>query len=812
MKIFRYIYILTLLSLFVGCQSDGEESDAPSDIDMSLESFNASRSDGVEWSSGDSVGVVMISHEGSSVGIDRECYVASSSGADVLFSSDTPISYLDDGESYVVAYYPYSFAINDHKSLDIDVREEFDHLLVSAMKSGSYKNDLDITLHPLLAQISFSVEAVEGYDSSKLEGMSLSLSGLTPCAEYDLELEEFTFGEVEEFELQSTTTRSDVSTDFSASIIPQSATEAYVNFTFADGSSYSLSLDVATLSSGMVYTYSASVSDSGVELQSLTITSWGDGGSQSGVASVIPSGYTAIYDEADFREHFIVNVSLKANYILMADLSLGSDWSSSQGISSGYIFDGNGHTITYGISSDIVENGHALFHINNGTIRNLSVAGDLDFTGGDYSEYYFGGVAYKNGNSGVIQNCTSSLNVKATKLIRAGGIATVSLGTIVNCCNLGDIKLTNGESSDTHVGGITGHLTPSSNSYTAMVKNVFNAGDIELADGVGYCGNIIGYADESYLKSGNIVFDYLFCSVDYNDVNPIGNSSDIDYFDYLYLTGKAVLYVEDEAMRSVAFVEILNNEAYSIAEDDGIDGLKAWKLGTEYPELDTILAPYYTSLSTGLGTAEYPYIISTAQQLVDLSSEVAAGDDKTDVYYTLLNNVYLIGLSSDWVPIGTSDTPFQGHFGSISGNMQSVTLNIETYDVQFNSLFGVVGESGYIHDIEMKGSIIANYYCASVASINYGTVTGCNNYATVHSEGAYSYVGGLVAVNMESGTVSDCVNEAKISEIGYYVTIGTVVGVNAGTTSNISSTVSATHSGNSTKYTTTDNYIIGSTR
>lgn len=829
---FRIIYAVMFMALLVGCHKGSDtidEGGGATSADILLSSFSATRSDGGVWSTGDAAGVIMISHGGSSTEteIDSRCYVATSSGSESDFSGDAALSYMDGGENYVAAYYPYSLYLNEQMSLDIDIRELTDDLLVATPQSSSCHDDLNLRFEPLLAKVSFRIETADGFDYSMLEDMSISLSGLTPCAEYDMEASHFTLGEGEEFELKSSNggaissaTRGDVSGDFSASIIPQSATEAYVNLSLADGTSYSVSLDVATMSSGMLYTYSAEVSNSGIELQSLTITPWGSGGSQSGVASIIPDGYYAIYDEDDFRRYFSYDSNIGDKLILMNDLNLGSDWDMSKNLLSGALFDGNGHTITYDFSESYDDhkdeafneplNIHALFCFNSGTIRNLTIAGDIDLTTGDYTDCEFAAIAYQN--SGVIQNCVSKLNFTANKIVRYGGITVMQNGgsdsAIVNCCNLGDVKIAEGHMAvsedNSHLYGVGGIMVYSESNGT--LRNCYNGGEIVVSDGVGYVGAVV-----SYLFSTNEdTVDCLYSSTKCSGIDIIGNSDDLGA-NFFY--DNTILYIDDDKMQSLAFVEVLNNEAYEIMSTSGIagaEGLKAWKIGgSGYPELDALLSPYYTDLTSGMGTAEFPYIISTSQQLVDLSSEVAAGDDKEGVYFALSNNIYLAWLSSEWVPIGTVSTPFQGHFSSVSGNRESVTLGIETYNVQHNSLFGVVGELGHISDIDIKGSITANYYCGGVAAINYGTVTRCNNYASIYSEGAYSYVGGVVAVNMDGGVVEDCTNEGSISEEGFSVTIGTVVALNMGTTSNISSTVEASHNGYETKYTSADNYIIG---
>ena len=171
------------------------------------------------------------------------------------------------------------------------------------------------------------------------------------------------------------------------------------------------------------------------------------------------------------------------------------------------VFDGNGHTVTVSIHSGYNEVG--LFgHIENATIRELKVAGNLSNLGDITDEGGFGALvgyaknstitdchnsadidcAYKcNGGicgyseGSTIQYCTNSGDVRALQdnQDRTGGICGLNDGgTITHCSNSGHI------SGDDGIGGIVGR-----NEKGGTTRSCINSGVVE---GDLYVGGIVG--------------------------------------------------------------------------------------------------------------------------------------------------------------------------------------------------------------------------------------------------------------------------------------------------------------------------------
>lgn len=157
------------------------------------------------------------------------------------------------------------------------------------------------------------------------------------------------------------------------------------------------------------------------------------------------------------------------------------------------VFDGNGQTITFN-NIAVANNGYVgLFGINEGTIKNVTVAGSISSS---TEKAFVGGVAGLN--RGTIINCTNSAEISATDANSyAGGIAGVmQYGTIETCTNSGNVSV---RVSDTATGDITNHEASAGGivafNYNGTVKKSTNTGNIENNDSHGYTGGIVGNND-----------------------------------------------------------------------------------------------------------------------------------------------------------------------------------------------------------------------------------------------------------------------------------------------------------------------------
>lgn len=180
----------------------------------------------------------------------------------------------------------------------------------------------------------------------------------------------------------------------------------------------------------------------------------------------------------------------------------------------------------------------------------------------------------------------------------------------------------------------------------------------------------------------------------------------------------------------------------------------------------------------GSGTAEDPYRITCAAELIWLRDAVNAGAASTcaelrqDVEY----------VDEVWTPIGTSEHPYTGTFNG-NGHTIRVWLNGGG-----QALFGYVGANAKLTDIAVTKRQSENYSIsasAPLARINNGTITRCR-----YSGGmtAKDSLGGLVYTN--NGTIEACcvyagrLNRGSRIEMYYGGRAGGIAYENTGTIAN----------------------------
>ncbi len=146
----------------------------------------------------------------------------------------------------------------------------------------------------------------------------------------------------------------------------------------------------------------------------------------------------------------------------------------------------------------------------------------------------------------------------------------------------------------------------------------------------------------------------------------------------------------------------------------------------------------------GSGTAENPYQITGAAELIWLRDAVNAGAANTcaelqqDVEY----------VDEVWTPIGTSERPYTGTF---NGNGHTIRVWLHGWG---QALFGYVGAGAKLTDLAVTKRQSENYSLnasAPLARINDGTITHCWYRGAITAKGS---LGGLVYTN--NGTIEAC--------------------------------------------------------
>ena len=189
------------------------------------------------------------------------------------------------------------------------------------------------------------------------------------------------------------------------------------------------------------------------------------------------------------------------------------------------------------------------------------------------------------------------------------------------------------------------------------------------------------------------------------------------------------------------------------------------------------LMPAFTltvSAYSGIGTESSPYLISTADDLRQLATDVNGGNGYSGTYFKLTADIDLGGEGNPWTPIGwynsySNNNPFNGTF---DGNGHKITgLYINASNSNYQGLFGYI-DSGTVKKLGVVDAYVTGKsWVGGVAGYIDGTVTDCYNTGLVTGS---NYVGGIVGTN--SGTVTNCYNTGSVSGSSY---VGGVVGVNS---------------------------------
>lgn len=167
----------------------------------------------------------------------------------------------------------------------------------------------------------------------------------------------------------------------------------------------------------------------------------------------------------------------------------------------------------------------------------------------------------------------------------------------------------------------------------------------------------------------------------------------------------------------------------------------------------------------GDGSAETPYLITTAEELREFSRIVAGGD--YDAHGILQAD---ITLSGDWTPVGGSDAS-AAYTGTFQGEGHTITFfSVDSRD--YMGLFSY--NSGTVENVTVAGTVSGTEYAGGIAAVNSGTIRDCKNVAAVSSSSPVSFAGGIAGVNI--GTISESENTGEISSPASGSNVGGIAG------------------------------------
>lgn len=180
----------------------------------------------------------------------------------------------------------------------------------------------------------------------------------------------------------------------------------------------------------------------------------------------------------------------------------------------------------------------------------------------------------------------------------------------------------------------------------------------------------------------------------------------------------------------------------------------------------------------GSGTAEDPYRITGAAELIWLRDAVNAGE--TNTCAELQQDVEYV--DEAWTPVGTREHPYTGTF---NGNGHTIRVWLDGWG---QALFGYVGADAKLTDIAVTKRQSENYSISASAPLarsNAGTITRCRYSGGITAKDS---LGGLVYTN--SGTIEACcvyagrLNRGSRIEMYYGGLAGGIAYENTGTIAN----------------------------
>jgi len=469
-----------------------------------------------------------------------------------------------------------------------------------------------------------------------------------------------------------------------------------------------------------------------------------------------------------------------------------------------------------------------------GMIAENSIVSNCYSTGmvSAYSNYYYaisGGFAGSLFNGSTLSNCYSTGKIYAksvNEVANAGGMIGYLdyQNNISNCVAINPIVICTGAYE--YFGRVVGYNYYGTISFNLGFESMYNSNGNEWSNIGG--NNLDGETISKAQIMADGTFDNRFTAANgwttQNGKLP-GFGTPVELPDFLTqptvvninVTPTKTLMKQGTTQQFEADVFVFNNAPTSVTWS--VVGSVSWTGITQNGLLtvannETALQFTVVATSTfdntikGIATVYVSYVITTAEQLAQVATNVNSGNsDFTSGYFILGNDIDLsiYQSGSGWTPIGKDEKMFQGVF---DGNNKKITgLKINT--TEYNAYVGLFG---YVYNGTIKNLGIENadVYRGNTANNNFsyvgifagcfyrGTVSNCYATGTVSSNSTgvsrTAYAGGLVGV-IYGTTITNCYTEGSINAycIGYYADAGGLVGeMQYSTVSNSYSTASVT--------------------
>lgn len=245
-------------------------------------------------------------------------------------------------------------------------------------------------------------------------------------------------------------------------------------------------------------------------------------------------------------------------------------------------------------------------------------------------------------------------------------------------------------------------------------------------------------------------------------------------WEYIESPDEGSLKKKTTFLSSAPSLDKRGNAGVTIAGDAKATADDATWLYNAAPEGET--TPQIVDIYGNTGTADKPYTISTANQLLSFAYEVQNGRTFKDKYVKLDADITLqpqSALPSDnsklvkWIGVGSEGHPFDGIFLGSGRHIKNL------YGEHF---FHTVGENAVIDKLNFD-NVVEVQGCGVIAHKNQGVIYGCFIDGDVKETSSSSqYTGSIVGEN--DSFIIACAHVGKVSG---YNTVGGLVGFNNGT-------------------------------
>jgi len=463
------------------------------------------------------------------------------------------------------------------------------------------------------------------------------------------------------------------------------------------------------------------------------------------------------------------------NFVLVADIDLDPNLPGNEIVAGGPFIpsfngtlDGNGHSISNMVinsnyngnrwKSDYLGLIGFLYEdsiVKNIQLRNIKILGEGGYVGGLASDNIgivlrcsvtgnINGTAFVGGlvgdNSGYIVACSTSCNVQLSpeELVGiAGGLVGYNNGCISNCCAIGTVTGKEG------LGGLVG-------DNGGNISNCYAIGTVAGETSVG------GLIGENW---GIVSQCYAVCEIIADSNDSIGGligkgfgQTTNSFWDVQVSGQKISAGGIGLPTAKLQDPETYLNAGWDLAGEtsNGVGDIWTITEPNTYPQLTIFTDQYSITQLPGSGTADNPYEIATAAELV------AIIDYDINAHYILIADIDMSGMVWAAAPILFFDGTFDGRGHTIS--------NLTIKGVDYIGLFGEIMDNGVVTNLIIQDAYIVGNECVgTLAGQSVGYITNCHSTGSVTG---VSYVGGLVGSVYGSNyeeSISGCTADVAVS-------------------------------------------------